>query len=437
VRGIALKIFVSFWLIFAVLIAVFALLPSPVEGFRFRDHLQGFGVVGAEIFSKHGGEVCADYSAAVAASAGIRFALLDSTGAVVCQAPDANVAGRTAQREAVAIDGAGLPNARLTATGEALPTFDAVRPAPPFPYRGVVLAIVISGIVCFSMARYLARPLQLVRDASNRLAAGDLHARAGPSGGRRRDEIGDLVRDFDAMAARLQAFVDIQQQLLTDISHELRSPIARLNVALELARRKVGGAATTELGRIEMEANRMNELIGRVLTLARAESGLQRSNAVELNAVAAQVVADANYEAQRNEKSVALVQHSAVTIQGDVHLIASAIDNVVRNAVRHTLTNSSVVVSVARTPHDAVVMVSDRGPGVPESELEKIFMPFHRVDSGRDRETGGVGLGLGIARRAVALHGGTITARNREDGGLAVSIHLPLAPRTPAAAHSA
>jgi two-component system sensor histidine kinase CpxA len=266
-----------------------------------------------------------------------------------------------------------------------------------------------------------------VRDVSYRLAAGDLQARVGPQVAARRDEIGDLVRDFDAMASRIEALVHSQGQLLSDISHELRSPLARLNVALELARRKAGPDAQADLERIEAEADRMNELIGRVLALARAESSepSDTPEPVDVAEVVRHVTGDADYEAQRQHRSVALRIAAAPSVNGDPRLIASAVDNVVRNAVRYTPEQSTVEVVVDGTDREALISVRDHGPGVPASETERIFTPFHRVEPGRNRETGGVGLGLAIARRAIAVHGGSITAENAFDGGLRVTIRLP------------
>ena len=427
-RGIALKIFVSFWLIFAVLIAIFALLPAPGAGVRFLDHLREAGVVASTVLEEEGAEACRRHSAIVEQAAGIRLALIAANGEVLCEAPDARrQATWHLQSDVTVVEMTAPSGTHLSLAGEALPAFRAAAIRPPFPYRDVAFAIVISGLVCFATARYLVRPLRLVRDTSYRLAAGDLQARAGPTMGRRRDEIGDLVRDFDAMAARIEALMQAQAQLLTDISHELRSPLARLNVALELVRRKAGPAAATDLQRIETEAERMNDLIGRVLTLARAESELQvTTRPLDLDGVVRQIVEDAHYEAQRQDKSVAFVHATAVHVEGDARLVASAIDNVVRNALRHTPSHSVVVVTLRATRDEAVISVKDRGPGIPEHELEKIFMPFHRVETGRNRETGGVGLGLAIARRAVAVHGGTIVAENADDGGLLVRIRLPL-----------
>lgn len=230
-RGIALKIFVSFWLIFAVLIAIFALLPAPGAGLRFLDHLRGAGAIASALLEEQGAAACGHYSAIVEKSAGIRFALVATKGAVLCGATDTTTPVRDSQTEAnsrewllkpgvTVIQITAPSGTQLSVAGEALPAFRAVAVRPPFPYRDVAFAILISGLVCFATARYLARPLRLVRDTSYRLAAGDLQARAGPTVGHRRDEIGDLVRDFDAMAARIEALMHAQTQLLTDISHE-------------------------------------------------------------------------------------------------------------------------------------------------------------------------------------------------------------------------
>ncbi len=439
-RGIALKIFLSFWLIFAVLIASFAL-RDPGAAVRFTDLVRQNGLVASALLEGQGAKVCADFSAAVARQTRIQFGLYDVRDAPVCYSSAADlttfepyIAGvgdvlqRTDSGMLALVAVRGPSGAVFTAAGASLPTFDAPLVRPLFPYGAVVLAIAVSGVVCFSVARYLARPLQQVRDVSYRLAAGDLQARVGPRVAARRDEIGDLVRDFDAMASRVEALIHSQTQLLSDISHELRSPLARLNVALELARRKAGPEARADLERIEREADHMNELIGLLLTLARAESteASTTPESVDLGDVLRHVTEDAHYEAQRVEKAVSLRVVAAASVKGDARLIASAVDNVVRNAVRYTPERSIVEVVVDRTDREAIISVRDHGPGVPASEIERIFSPFHRVEPARKRETGGVGLGLAIARRAIAVHGGIISAENASDGGLTVIIRLPL-----------
>lgn len=442
-RGIALKIFLSFWFISAVLTASSAVLFDRRSTFRFADHVRQHGLVASAILERQGAGSCAEFGVVVEQQTLIQFVLFDRQRAVVCHSPGADLAVyRSHLRDPddiveAATDGALVfvpirspSGAPLIAAGSPMPGFDAVPPRPPFPYGPVGLAIVVSGIVCFAVARYLARPLQRVRDASYRLAAGDLQARVGPSVGVRRDEIGDLVRDFDAMAARIETLVHSQGQLLSDISHELRSPLARLNVALELARRKAGPAAHVDLDRIETEADRMNDLIGRVLTLARAESNPASEAAVplDLSDLVRQVTDDADYEAQQQHKSVTLRFAATPTVAGDAQLIASAVENVLRNAVHYTPERTTVEVVVDGTDRETVIAIRDHGPGVPQADLERIFSPFHRVESARNRDAGGIGVGLGlaIARRAIAVHGGRIGAENVADGGLRVTIRIPV-----------
>jgi two-component system sensor histidine kinase CpxA len=295
------------------------------------------------------------------------------------------------------------------------------------PTPVLVAAIVVSAIVCFLLARNLAAPLRRVREASDRLASGDLLARAGSMVRPRRDEIGDLVRDFDAMAERLYLLVSSQKQLLSDISHELRSPLARLQVAVELARRKAGPDAEKHLNRIEAEGTRMNEMIGQILTLARADSDRPAvSEEIDLAEIVKSVVTDTDYEARQTGREVRVRNSQRAMVLGDAALLASAVENVVRNGSRYTPPGTSVDVSLDVTPTHGRIVVRDHGPGVPPGETERIFLPFHRVSLSRDRDSGGAGLGLSIAARAVKVHGGSIRAVNAEGGGLEVSIDIPL-----------
>ena len=303
-------------------------------------------------------------------------------------------------------------------------------PDSPFviPTPVLVAAIIVSAAVCFLLARHLASPLKRVRDASGRLASGDLTARAGARVRPRRDEIGDVVHDFDVMAERLSLLVSSQRQLLSDISHELRSPLARLQVAVELARRKAGPEAEKDLNRIEAEGNRMNELIGQILTLARADRDQPpAAETFDLSEVVQGVADDTDYEARQHGRAVRVRHSEQATVRGDPALLASAIENVVRNGCRYTPAGTSVDILLSATPTHARVLIRDHGPGVPPEETERIFLPFHRVSSSRDRDSGGTGLGLSIAARAVSVHRGSIRATNAEAGGLEVAIEIPLA----------
>lgn len=304
-----------------------------------------------------------------------------------------------------------------------------------FPLTGLCILVLSSGIVCYFLSWYLAKPIVRLRAATRQLAAGDLSARAGAPASSRRDEVTGLMRDFDAMAERLEKLVSAQSRLLNDISHELRSPLARLNVALGLARRRSGAENDEMLERIELEASRLNELIGRILTLARLEDGEQEvpPTPVPLNELVVNVAEDAEFEAQARHCHVRTeIPEAEWNVRGDASLLHSAIENVVRNAIRYTHEGGTVRIRLQRTETptgpEALLQVTDCGPGVPEHALEKLFEPFYRLDDARGRLTGGVGLGLAIARRAVRFHGGWVSASNRAEGGLLVEIHLPLIP---------
>jgi len=310
------------------------------------------------------------------------------------------------------------------------------------PGLGILIAIISSGLVCYILARYLTSPIVRLRAATQQLASGDLSARAVVPGSRRHDEMAELMRDFDRMAERLENLVNAQSRLLTDISHELRSPLARLNVALELARQRSGSDARSALDRIDREANRLNELIQKLLTIARLEAGDESIEKVpvHLEQIVHEIAKDAAFEAQTRHCEVEATVVDDCVVMGSPSLLHSAIENVVRNAIRYTQEGTSVEVRLEQGAGlqnigqkndgvggpEAVVRVTDSGPGVPEDALEKLFRPFYRIDDARGRTTGGVGLGLAITDRAVRLHGGTIRVSNRPQGGLMVEIRLPL-----------
>ena len=313
------------------------------------------------------------------------------------------------------------------------PWLPLLRQKPPGAGLEILaMAVLVSGIICYLLARYLTSDVRRLRAATQQLAAGDLSARADAPGGRRQDEIAQLVRDFNTMAERLQDLVNAQSRLLNDISHELRSPLARLSVALGLAWQRTGPEAHSVLERIELEANRLNELIGRLLTLARLEGGddAMRRTPISLDELVRDIAKDADFEAQSRQCRVRCVVQDEMTILGSPSLLHSAVENVVRNAMRHTREGTEVEIRVTREglngKSEAAIRVTDRGPGVPKEALDKLFRPFYRLDDARGRQTGGVGLGLAITERAVRLHGGTVRASNRPEGGLMVEIRLPL-----------
>ena len=302
------------------------------------------------------------------------------------------------------------------------------------PITGLIIGVITSGLVCYLLSWFLTKPIVRLRAATRQLAAGDLTARTGvPASRGGRDEVTSLMRDFDAMAERLETLVKAQSRLLNDISHELRSPLARLNVALGLARQRTGTESADMLDRIELEASRLNELIGRILTLARLEDGEQRvpQTPVPLGELVANVAEDAEFEAQERHCHVHTnIPEGEWGVRGNDSLLHSAVENVVRNAIRYTQEGTSVEIELKNEVRgevsEAVLRVSDSGPGVPADALGKLFEPFYRLDDARGRLTGGVGLGLAITERAVRFHGGKVSASNRPGNGLMVEIRLPL-----------
>lgn len=303
--------------------------------------------------------------------------------------------------------------------------FQWERGTPPSLFWGSTIAylrlggLLLTGIIlCWLLALYLTSPIRKLREATNRFASGDLSTRVAGRVGRRRDEIADLARDFDSMAERIETLVMSQQRLNRDISHELRSPLARMNVALEMARQRSAPETMPQLNRIENESNRLNEMISRLLTLSKLESGSQNFERYELNLknIIEQVASDADFEAKAKNRSVRVVRADDCHLMGSESLLHSAVENILRNAVRYTKEGSEVEVSLSNGGGRAVITVTDHGDGVPEAELKNLFKPFYRVGEARDRGSGGTGLGLAIAEQAVKLHRGTITAKNHADG---------------------
>jgi len=294
--------------------------------------------------------------------------------------------------------------------------------------KRLLLAFIISGLVCALLARYLTRPITRLRTAAQKIAAGNLQARAGTNS-IQHDEVGQLVKDFDHMAERLEVLIGAQQRLISDVSHELRSPLTRLKLALDLARGDSSHELMPTLDRIEREAERLTSLVGMLLTLSRLEAGesAPESAMVHIPDLLAEISADVEIEAQSRGCSVEIDRMQECWIEGNQELLRSAFENVVRNAIRYTEPGTFVRVSAKCEANDVRIVVQDRGPGVPESELDKVFKPFYRVDTSRERRTGGVGLGLAIAERAVKLHNGKISAGNLPGGGFQVEISLPMA----------
>jgi two-component system sensor histidine kinase CpxA len=307
------------------------------------------------------------------------------------------------------------------------------RPRPPLPL-GVdwktrllrILAVILTaGLLCYALARYLVAPILKLRQATRKLADGDLHTRIAT---KRRDELGQLARDFDEMAERIETLIASQKRLTRDVSHELRSPLARMNVALELAKQKSNDETASLLERIETESKRLNEMISQILTLSKLETRAEKIEKREINLtrLIEQIASDAEFEAESKGKSVRILRTENCRVRGNDILLRSAIENVLRNAVRYTKEGTSVEISLKTESEKAFITIRDYGAGVAENELSEMFRPFYRIGEARERKTGGIGLGLAITERAVQAHDGKISARNAAGGdGLIIEIEMP------------
>ena len=277
-------------------------------------------------------------------------------------------------------------------------------------------------LLCYGFAYHLTSPVRRLRTAVECFGRGDFSARAETD---RKDELGQLAGSFNQMADRIQTLLSAERRLLLDISHELRSPLARLSVAIELARS--GENREGMLDRIQKEADRLNELVAELLQVTRVEGdpSMQKTETVRLDELLGDLVYDSLIEAQAKDVRLLLKAPLPVTINGDEELLRRAIENVIRNAIRYAPPGTSLDIELTRSADCIRILVRDYGPGVPDEALPRIFDAFYRVDSDRNRASGGLGLGLAIARRAVELHKGKLAARNANPG-LLVTIELPV-----------
>lgn len=306
---------------------------------------------------------------------------------------------------------------RLIATGK-----------PPFtrwsflPYYGLILLVV--ALLCWLLAINIASPLRDLARTVERFGRGDLSVRAGL---RRRDEIGDVARAFDQMAERIETLLTAERRLLQDISHELRSPLARLSFAAELT--KTAEDRNAAAARIKKEIDRLTNLVSALVEVTRVEGdpSSRREEDLDLHELVQELLDGSRMESDARNCRFHFESRGALTVRGDRELLRRAIENVLRNAIRHAPEGSSIDVELESAGGKVRVAVRDYGPGVPDDMLPRIFRPFVRVDDSRDSQTGGVGLGLAIAHRAISAHQGHITAQNASPG-LRVCMEIPQLP---------
>jgi len=451
-RSLFLKIFLWFWLTIGVLIAVSVLVIISTESEpltqRWMDLRENAITVylqtAIELYENEGRDKFRELLLRLSRNTNVQVVVYDDLQHEITGfAPPPNALKlvtmvSSQRRTMMENDGQGALTAHLvTSISGKNYVFVAQPPKLPLVFFRVPFGVRLArglaifgmaGLLCFLLARYLTAPVGKLREATRRLANGDLSARVGAKLEKRRDELMELGQDFDAMAERIEGLMNAQKRLLSDISHELRSPLTRLSVALELARQRAGAEAMPMLNRIGHESERLNELIGQLLALSKLESQQSTtSNApVHLTNLVREIVADADFEARSNQHSVQLLQADDAQLGGSSELLRRAIENVVRNAIRYTPEGSTVEVRLQRSSNEAVISVRDYGAGVPAESLQQLFQPFYRVADARDRQTGGIGLGLAITERAIKLHNGSVKAENAAGGGLLIEIRLPL-----------
>lgn len=291
----------------------------------------------------------------------------------------------------------------------------------------LLLSMLASGIACYWLARYLSRPLDKLRAATRRVAAGELDYRVAPSLQNRSDELTDLAHDFDSMTAQLQESMSEQRRLIKDVSHELRSPLARLQVALGIARQKNTGALDTELDKIGKAADYLEDIIADVLSLPVAGSGHRPlDDVVEIRSLIEALVEDLQVEARGKHLQFNLqLANEDILIATRGSSLTAALENILRNALKYSPAGGQVSVLLDMHGENCRIRVIDSGTGVAEEELKAIFRPFYRTDSARTRESGGIGLGLAITQRTILHHGGSISAQNTPTAGLCITVELP------------
>lgn len=450
-RSMFAKIFLSFWISEILILFSTAFLlrhhfDSPEV--QHQSLLQAMSMSGNAAATAYASGGCAALRQTLAMSREPSY-LVDGNDRLLCPPPSKPVLDdllRQVHQGQHRLAGVQAGNRYLWGTGINTPSGQSwifVIDVPVPPRNGAPLAeilshllisVIVSGLVTFALALFLTRPISMLRAAARKLAGGDLGARAGTHNGKTppsRDEIAGLVHDFNHMAERLESQVAAQRLLLRDVSHELRSPLARLSVALELAREEAHPEMEDHLARIEREAGRLNKLIGELLSLSQMESAqcIPDAEAIAMKPLVARLVEDGAYEAQSRNCSVVLTNAAECEVSGNSELLYRALENIVRNAISYTGEGTVVEIALLCEPKgsasEAVVRVMDRGAGVSDDQLKAIFQPFYRLDQARERATGGFGVGLAIADRAIRLHAGQLSAANRPGGGLMVEVRIP------------
>lgn len=445
-RSLYWKIFLSFWLATILIILTTAWVTSEIaqkSSIPAREKIFMDSYATAAIVTFEAGErsVLKKWLQQTGQDKKMTFYLLSSSGEIISPVPPTEEIRKISQdlNNSVLDEGI-LKFGNLIISHEVISTsgktyrLAAVSETPlshfvVIPWAGLtirlIIAIVISGLICYLLSLYLTQPLRLLSLAAKSIGRGKLNTRVGVFKGHYRDEIANLSADFDRMAEELETLIHSKERLLQDISHELRSPLARLHIAIELGRKKTLGKAEVEFNRMEKECLQLNSLIEEILQFARLEHSTEEiiKLPLSLKELIKKIVEDANFES-----GIARVKFYATSdgiIAMNENLMRSAIENIIRNALHYAPTDTDIHVSLTQKAQQLHITIEDEGIGVPPDQLEKIFSPFYRVDTSREKKTGGYGLGLAIARKAIFLHQGAICATNKLTGGLLIEIILP------------
>ncbi|ARB91084.1 two-component system sensor histidine kinase CpxA [Legionella longbeachae] len=448
-RSLYWKIFISFWLATILIIFTTAWIISHIvhkSSLPAQEQLFMDSYANAAVATYESGQQAAllKWLNKIGISRHMSIYLLTSTGEIIGThvAPEnvKKVAENLLQdqlSEGILKSGKLIVSHEILSTSGKFYRLAAVSEQPIYHFVGVpwaglairlILAIFISGLICYLLSRYLTQPLRSLGMAAKSIAKGKLNTRVGHLRGHNKDEIAQLSAEFDRMAEQVETLVKSKERLLQDISHELRSPLARLQIAIELGRKKTNHLADGEFNRMELECSRLNALITEILDFARLEKSTTdlNCNEVDLSTLLLNIINDANFEFGNELPRVKAGVIEPCQLFLDERLIHRAIENVVRNALHYSPATEQVTVSLTRdkTQEHIYIDITDKGPGVPEDQLNRIFNPFYRVDTSRAKKTGGYGLGLAIAARAIQLHQGEIVASNNPDCGLLVRIKL-------------
>ncbi len=447
-RSLLIRIFLSFWLIIAITIGI-----AAVAGFYYSERSQvafenfdhGDTILEASVaLDKNGRDGLVQWLKNLPGTRNITIYVLDEKRRDILGRQIPGYVARMVSRHRHHLPPPGMgrhdprnlrrarPLSQLVSADGQVYTL-IVSPTRHSPYWGrmlvrsllFVVALIVSGIVSYLLARAIANPIRKLRDATVSLADGKLDMRVGEAVGKRRDELGMLARDFDSMADKLSRAAAQQTELSQNISHELRSPLARMRVALELAKRKAGDLS--EFDRISAEAERLDKLIGQILHYTRLDSSPQKEPVqINIGDLIREVVDNVNYECKSDGIDGVSVEASfdaSPTMHGYADALISAVENILRNAARHSPPNSAVNIRLSQEDETAKIEIQDQGEGVDDSDLPRLFEPFYRTKEAPDT---GTGLGLAIAERAIRLNGGEVTAENSDKGGLRILIKLPV-----------